>query len=111
LLKDQDKIPLPQSSLVTLKHPRTAIGTRSRNRVVLVTVDGRTEFAAGMTLDELTDLFLSLKCRNAVNLDGGGSTTMWIRNKPFDGIVNMPCDNRKFDHEGTRAVSDIVIIR
>ena len=64
-----------------------------------------------MTLDELTDLMLSLKCRNAVNLDGGGSTTMWIRNEPYNGIVNMPCDNKKFDHEGIRAVSDIVIVR
>jgi len=45
-----------------------------------------------------------------VTLDGGGSTTMWIQGKPFKGVVNMPCDNKKFDHEGERAVSDIIVI-
>lgn len=110
LLLDRQKAILPETSLVTLKHPRTAIGSRGKFRILLVTVDGRTEFAAGLTLEELTDLMISLRCRNAVNLDGGGSTTMWIRKKPYNGIVNMPCDNRKFDHEGTRAVSNIIII-
>ena len=111
LLQDKKETILPETSLVTVKHPRTGIGVRGRSHILLVTVDGRTESAAGMTLDELTDLMLSLKCRNAVNLDGGGSTTMWIRNEPYNGIVNMPCDNKKFDHEGIRAVSDIVIVR
>jgi hypothetical protein len=111
LLKDKEKIILPATSLAELKHPRTVIGSRGKSRIVLVTVDGRTESAKGMNLEELTNLMISLNCRNAVNLDGGGSTTMWIRKKPFNGIVNMPCDNRKFDHEGTRAVSDIIIIR
>jgi exopolysaccharide biosynthesis protein len=110
LLKKQKTI-LPGTSLVSLKHPRTAIGSRNRFRILLVTVDGRTESATGMTLEELTNLMVSLRCRSAVNLDGGGSTTMWIRQKPYKGIVNMPCDNRKFDHEGARAVSDIFIIR
>jgi len=64
-----------------------------------------------MTLSELSELMLLLRCRDAVNLDGGGSTTMWINGKPFNGIVNMPCDNKKFDHEGERAVSDILVIR
>jgi hypothetical protein len=36
---------------------------------------------------------------------------MWISGKPFNGIVNMPCDNGKFDHEGERASSDIIVIR
>jgi len=111
LLKEKHKTVLPQTSLVKLRHPRTAIGARGRNRILVITVDGRTESASGMTLDELSDLMVSLKCRDAVNLDGGGSTTMWIRNEPYGGIVNMPCDNKKFDHEGARAVSDIIIVR
>jgi exopolysaccharide biosynthesis protein len=52
-----------------------------------------------------------LHCRDAVNLDGGGSTTMWINGKPFSGVVNMPCDNKTFDHSGERSVSDILIIK
>jgi exopolysaccharide biosynthesis protein len=111
LLEDNQKSILPQTSLVTLRHPRTAIGTKGRNRIFLVTIDGRTDSARGMNLAELSDLMVSLKCNDAVNLDGGGSTTMWIKNEPYDGIVNMPCDNKKFDHEGARAVSDILIVK
>jgi hypothetical protein len=36
---------------------------------------------------------------------------MWVSGKPFNGVVNMPCDNKKFDHEGERKVSDIFIIK
>jgi exopolysaccharide biosynthesis protein len=111
LMKNRHKAVLPGSSLVELRHPRTAIGKKGRNRVLLITVDGRTGSAAGMTLHELSDLMVSLKCRDAVNLDGGGSTTMWISGEPHNGIVNMPSDNKKFDHEGARAVSDIIIVR
>jgi len=102
---------LPETSLVTGKHPRTAIGTRNKKKVILVTIDGRTSEAAGMTLYELASLMGYLKCRDAANLDGGGSTTMWIKGKPFDGVVNMPCDNKQFDHNGERAVSNILVVK
>jgi exopolysaccharide biosynthesis protein len=111
LIRDGILIELPQTSLVTNKHPRTAIGTRNSRKVILVTLDGRTSEAAGMTLNELSGLMLLFHCKNAVNLDGGGSTTMWIKGKPFNGVVNMPCDNKKFDHLGERAVADILIIK
>ena len=111
LLKQKMKIELPSTPLVINKHPRTVIGKRGCHRIVLVTIDGRTDQAAGMTLQELTELMILLHCKDAVNLDGGGSTTMWISGKPFNGVVNMPCDNKKFDHAGERAVSDILIIR
>ncbi len=111
LLKGERKAALPATSLVTVRHPRTAIGRKGRNQIILLTLDGRTKEARGLTLHELTDLLISLGCSDAVNLDGGGSTTMWIQGKPFNGVVNMPCDNKKFDHEGERAVSDIIVIR
>jgi exopolysaccharide biosynthesis protein len=111
LLSDRKKAVLPVTSLVNVKHPRTCIGVISRNRIILVTLDGRTPDARGMTLFELTDLMVSLGCTDAVNLDGGGSTTMWVKGKPFKGVVNMPCDNKKFDHEGERAVSNILIVK
>jgi exopolysaccharide biosynthesis protein len=111
LLHDKKRVLLPTTSLVITKHPRTAIGVISKNKIVLVTLDGRTSEAHGMTLMKITDLMISLGCTDAVNLDGGGSTTMWITGKPFGGVVNMPCDNKKFDHEGERAVSDIFIIK
>jgi len=111
LLSAKQKFQLPSTSLVTDRHPRTVIGIKGAHRLVILTIDGRTDQSTGMTLTELTDLMLSLKCKDAVNLDGGGSTTMWIAGKSFNGVVNMPCDNRKFDHEGERAVSDILIIK
>ena len=111
LLTGKEKMQLPSTALVINKHPRTSIGKRGNHKIILVTLDGRTDQAIGMTLGELTDLMISLRCKDAVNLDGGGSTTMWISGKPFNGIVNMPCDNKKFDHEGERAVSDILIIK
>ncbi len=64
-----------------------------------------------MTLYELAEMMRLLKCRDAVNLDGGGSTTMWIDGKPFNGVVNMPSDNKKWDHEGERAVANILIVK
>jgi exopolysaccharide biosynthesis protein len=111
LLVENVKIQLPSTPLVINKHPRTVAGKKGKHWLVLLTVDGRTDQSAGMTLAELTDFMILLHCKDAVNLDGGGSTTMWISGKPFNGVVNMPCDNKKFDHEGERAVSDIIIIK
>ena len=111
LITGKKRVQLSSTALVINNHPRTAIGKRDNHKIMLVTLDGRTDQAIGMTLNELTDLMISLNCRDAVNLDGGGSSTMWIGGKPFNGIVNMPCDNKKFDHAGERAVSDIIIIK
>jgi exopolysaccharide biosynthesis protein len=111
LLSENERMQFPLTPLVVNKHPRTVVGKKSKHKIVIVTIDGRTEQAAGMTLNEVAELMTLLHCEDAVNLDGGGSTTMWISGKPFNGVVNMPCDNKKFDHEGERAVSDILVIR
>lgn len=89
-------------------HPRTALGLTEENHLLLVTVDGRTGEAAGMTIQELAWVMQGLGASHAVNLDGGGSTTMWLRDK---GIVNYPSDNGSYDHEGERTVANAVIIR
>jgi exopolysaccharide biosynthesis protein len=81
------------------------------NSLLLLTVDGRSAESHGMSLPELTDFLLELGCRNAVNLDGGGSTTMWLAGRLFNGVVNMPSDNKRFDHEGERSVANAVVIR
>ena len=69
------------------RHPRTAVGARADGTLLFVTVDGRRpEESIGMSLPGLTDLMLELGAVSAVNLDGGGSTTMVI-----DGeMVNRP---------------------
>lgn len=48
---------------------------------------------------------LTLNCFNAMNMDGGGSTTMYVKGEPFNGIVNYPSDNGMADHEGERNVA------
>lgn len=89
------------------RHPRTAIGINDKGHFLLVTVDGRHAEAAGMNMWELQALMQSLGCTDALNLDGGGSTTMYIRGK---GVVNYPSDNRSFDHEGERRVSNAILV-
>ncbi len=70
------------------RHPRTAIALdRSGDVLILVTVDGRSSVARGMTGAETVELLVSLGAHDGVMLDGGGSTTMWIANR---GIVNRP---------------------
>ena len=64
--------------LVVNRHPRTCAAWTYDNHLFLVVVDGRSTASAGMTLPELRDHLLSLgPIRNAFNLDGGGSSTMW----------------------------------
>jgi hypothetical protein len=72
------------------RQPRTAVGVTGDGRMLLVVVDGRQPgYSVGMTLQELADLMQSLGAQNAINLDGGGSTTMWVNgmlaNRPSDG--------------------------
>lgn len=91
----------------TTRHPRTAVGKRSDGTVVFVVVDGRFPEAAGVSTTELSLVMSWLGCRDALNLDGGGSSTM-----VFDGnIVNHPSDNKKFDHQGERVVANAIVVR
>ncbi len=72
------------------RHPRTGIGIRN-GTVVMATVDGRQPgYSEGMTLYEFAQLFIELGCTEAMNLDGGGSTTLVVRgqvmNSPSGGV-------------------------
>lgn len=58
------------------RHPRTFIGRSSTGTVKLVTIDGRRPSSVGTTLKETAEVALALDMRDAINLDGGGSTTM-----------------------------------
>lgn len=70
-----------------VRHPRSALGWNDTH-FFLVTVDGRQPgHSDGMTLPELASYLVQLGCTEAMNLDGGGSTELWLRGK----IVNQPC--------------------
>lgn len=73
------------------RHPRTAVGWNGES-FFLVVVDGRQEgLSVGMTYPELASLMRRLGCTHAMNLDGGGSSTLWL-----DGhIMNSPSDGRE----------------
>lgn len=94
-----------------LRHPRTCLGIKPNGRVILLTVDGRNDNSAGMSLVELTKIMRWLGCIDAVNFDGGGSTTLWVNGYPNNGIVNYPTDNKKWDHEGQRKVANVILIK
>jgi hypothetical protein len=71
--------------------PRTAVGCTGR-RLVIVAVDGRQPgYSVGMTLTELADFMRELGCADAMNLDGGGSSCMWVRG----AVQNRPSDGRE----------------
>jgi exopolysaccharide biosynthesis protein len=93
------------------RHPRTAVAITKNKRVLLITVDGRNENSEGLSLFELTKLMRWLRATEAINLDGGGSTTLWINNYKETGIVNFPTDNRKWDHQGERKVANVVLLK
>ncbi|MFN5577596.1 MAG: phosphodiester glycosidase family protein [Bacteroidota bacterium] len=93
-----------------LKHPRSAICI-GKKEIWLIAVDGRHKEATGLNLNELSQFLLSCGCQHAINLDGGGSTTLFLNTNKFNGIVNHPSDNKKFDSEGERSVANILFIR
>ena len=93
----------------TQRHPRTAIGTDKKGNVYLIVVDGRSKGnAEGVTIAELTKICAWLGLTDAINLDGGASSSMWSAK---EGVVSYPCRNKKFDHEGERKVSSIVSVK
>jgi exopolysaccharide biosynthesis protein len=90
---------------------RTGAGLTKNNHLLLITVDGNSEQSAGMTIAEFAQIFKAFNCINAINLDGGGSTTMWIKGQPDSGIVSHPTDNKKFDHYGERKIANAIILK
>ena len=106
---------LPQRndrSFVTYRHNRTALGLRPDGTILLLTVDGRfKQLADGLSLSELAQLLFWMGCSEAINIDGGGSTTMYLRGAPDEGIVNHPSDDGRFTHLGQRPVSNILIVK
>ena len=78
-------------------HPRTAIGIdRDTNTVLLLVIDGRQSFSRGYTMVELANLMLELGAEDALNLDGGGSSTMvGLRPDGILSVLNSPSDGQQ----------------
>jgi hypothetical protein len=86
---------------VIKRNPRTFAGIDARGRTVLVTVDGRSTADLGLSIPEEADVSRSLGLVRAVNLDGGGSTTMALRGR----VISRPSDPT-----GERPVGDAILV-
>lgn len=89
------------------RHPRTIAGTKPDGTVVLVVIDGRDTKMDGMALWETGVLARLLGLDNCMNLDGGGSSTMWLRSK---GVVNKVSDYAWF-FRSQRQVANCVLVK
>ncbi|MBR4775524.1 MAG: phosphodiester glycosidase family protein [Bacteroidales bacterium] len=90
------------------RHPRTLLGYTQDGWMYFIVVDGRFPLADGMNVFEMQVLCQSLGLYEALNLDGGGSATMWASGL---GVLNHPYDNQVFDHEGERVVPNAIIVK
>ncbi len=131
LLKNKRQARIDSAGFCTNRHPRTAVAVKG-NQVWLITVDGRNDKAAGMSLFELSRVLRWLGAEDAINLDGGGSTTLWVSGFPDGGVINHPSDNtamkkskdykvgtdldnlaadlKKWDHSGERKVANVLML-
>ena len=98
----QDVETLSPQNFINMRHPRTLIGVDARGFIWLVAIDGRQpEHSVGMNFADLERLCDRLQLTDALNLDGGGSTTMVVKDK----ITNRPSDAT-----GPRPVSDAILV-
>ena len=94
---------LVPETFINARHPRTVIGVDRHGFIWLAAIDGRqSDHSIGMNFADLLRLCDRLELRDALNLDGGGSTTM---------VVNGKVVNRPSDATGPRAVSDAILVK
>jgi hypothetical protein len=88
--------------LIERRHPRTVIGRTADGRIVLAVAGGRQPYhSLGMTLPEVAGMLRQLGVVDALNLDGGGSSTLVVRGV----VINLPSDEF-----GERPVSDVLLV-
>jgi hypothetical protein len=102
LMEDGEVVATNCTDPVCYRNPRTGVGYRADGRILMVVVDGRRSgWSVGMTLLEFAKLFKYLGADTAMNMDGGGSSTMVVKGK----IKNRPSDST-----GQRAVSSALLV-
>src|SRR5262249_20971933 len=99
LLKDGQNVVPPGSGSFFDRNPRTIAGTTADGKIVLAALDGRMTTSVGTTLAETAAVAQALGLRDALNLDGGGSTTIGARG----ALINTPSGGTE------RAVGDALV--
>ena len=89
------------------RNPRTGVAFKPTGEILLATLDGRTSAGIGVDLFDFAQWFVWLGASDALNLDGGGSTSLWTRS---EGVVNFPSDNGVADHLGERRVNSVLAV-
>ena len=90
-----------RSDAFSNRNPRTAVGVTSAGQLLLVVVDGRQgNYSVGMSLRELAQFMADIGAQTAMNLDGGGSSEMFLNGL----VVNRPSDGRE------RLVSSALVV-
>ncbi len=99
------ELPKNREGFVEARHPRTAMAIMPDGKSILITVDGRQEgFAGGMSLQQLSHFLKIYGAKDALNLDGGGSTTAWSASLPGKGVANSVSGSSE------RKVANIVFV-
>ena len=126
LVKDGKSQFSDQTHTSPSRAPRTCIGIKADGSIVLLVVDGRQDpVSVGMSMSELAETLIDLGCVNAVNCDGGGSSTflsqreggdLTVKNVPSDGteratlggllVVSNSVSDGVFDHASVTAAAD-----
>ena len=98
----------PNESFFSKRHPRTIVGTVGR-WVYFIVIDGRfPNDGIGTTIRETAEIAKMFGLKDAINLDGGGSSTLWARGL---GVISHPYDNKRYDNSGQRIVPNFVYAR
>lgn len=106
LMSDGKIATISSTDFSTMRHPRTAVGYDSTGKLYLVVVDGRQPSVSnGASLSDLASIFYSLGCTDALNLDGGGSSTVILKNSAGNYVTkNSPSAG------ALRAVSSTLLV-
>lgn len=110
LMVDGENIPQEKVDHCTIAHPRTVVGVTEDGCVLFVTVDGRfAGKAEGMSTEMLQELLYLMGAKHALNLDGGGSSTMYIKDR---GVVNHVCNSGStWDKVVERKVASVIYVK
>ena len=98
----------PKGKFYQHRHPRSVIGTDREGNVYLMVIDGRFKEGIGTTVSETAQIARMVGMTEAINLDGGGSSTLWLEG---EGVLSHPYDNKRFDPCGQRIVPNVVVVR
>lgn len=92
------------SEMAVTRHPRTAVGITGNGDVVIIEIDGRQSVSNGASYFDMVTVFRDFGCETAMNLDGGGSSTMVIRQSDGYKLMNSPSDG------SMRSVQDALLV-